>query len=292
MEDMCGKLLSRACNASIQRYLARTPRAQQAMDLLGATGMRADHLALRTFSSESMQKELQAFQCKLRGTLQFPEKHLHAVWMSCPQSNVEEKDVSDGMEPLPLRIFLSAIDVAKLSPTSQSIVMPRAKCAAELPADHALLCFALGELPWDPPTVEEYETVRKESEYAAWVLAHGYDVNHIAIAVHRLPDEQNLEEVNAVLERHGFPLNTAGGKIKASPDGLLLQTAAMAERVSHRFADGASHIAGSYVEFAERKVLPENKKIEPAKIQEWHRRDGFEAGNADKIFESTDVTKE
>mmetsp|Transcript_5244 Transcript_5244/g.32992 ORF Transcript_5244/g.32992 Transcript_5244/m.32992 type:complete len:293 (-) Transcript_5244:2101-2979(-) len=290
MENKCAKLLSRACSASIRRYLELTPRAKQAMELLGATGLRADHLALRTFSSESMQKQLEAFQCKPQGTLQFPAKHLHATWLSCPQSNMKEDGNLDVTEQLPMRIFLSSIDISKLSPTVQSIVMPRAESAAKLPADHALLCFTLGELPWDPPTVQEYEMVCQESEYAAWVMVHGYAVNHVAIAVHRLPKQRSLEEVNELLEEHGIPLNIAGGKIKTSNDGLLLQTAAMADQSIYEFADGASHVAGSYIEFAERKILPEYKYLKSKETEECHRRDGFEVGNADRIFESTNIT--
>ena len=41
------------------------------------------------------------------------------------------------------------------------------------------------------------------------------------------------------------------------------------------------------VEFAERKVLPEYANLKSSKIKSFHRRDGFETGNADLIFEST-----
>ena len=46
-------------------------------------------------------------------------------------------------------------------------------------------------------------------------------------------------------------------------------------------------ISGSYVEFAERRVRPEFAHLPPEAITRQHRREGFEAGNADKIFEST-----
>jgi hypothetical protein len=46
-------------------------------------------------------------------------------------------------------------------------------------------------------------------------------------------------------------------------------------------------IPGSYVEFAERKVLPQFQHLPVSQIRREHRREGFEAGNADKIFEST-----
>lgn len=48
-------------------------------------------------------------------------------------------------------------------------------------------------------------------------------------------------------------------------------------------------VAGSYIEFAERLVLSEFSHVPDGDIEERHRRDGFEVGNADGIFESTKV---
>jgi hypothetical protein len=54
------------------------------------------------------------------------------------------------------------------------------------------------------------------------------------------------------------------------------------------FAGGEKHvIPGSYVEFAERRVLPQFAHLPEHQIERNHRREGFEAANADKIFEST-----
>jgi hypothetical protein len=46
-------------------------------------------------------------------------------------------------------------------------------------------------------------------------------------------------------------------------------------------------IPGSYVEFAERKVLDEFRHLPDSLLLRRHRREGFEAANADRIFEST-----
>ena len=94
------------------------------------------------------------------------------------------------------------------------------------------------------------------------------------------------------MEKIGVKLNTSGGKSKVSDDGLLLQSSTVAELVEAQFADGDWHkIAGSYVEFAERKVLAEFSSLPPRELKRIHRREGFEAGNADKIFESTFVSQ-
>ena len=95
-----------------------------------------------------------------------------------------------------------------------------------------------------------------------------------------------------MLESGGIRLNDAGGKIKTSQDGLLRQSASVAAEIEAEFSDGQSGrvskmISGSYVEFAERAVLPEFAHLAPEQIGREHRRDGFETSNADKIFEST-----
>jgi hypothetical protein len=58
--------------------------------------------------------------------------------------------------------------------------------------------------------------------------------------------------------------------------------------VDAEFAGGDHKmIPGSYVEFAERRVLGPFRHLPADQITPAHRREGFEAGNADKIFEST-----
>jgi len=98
-----------------------------------------------------------------------------------------------------------------------------------------------------------------------------------------------VAEFNVFLEKHGFRLNDAGGKIKTSPDGGLLQSSTVARLVEATFAGGEMvSIPGSYVEFAEAPGYCRSFAHLPAtEIRREHRREGFEAGNADKIFEST-----
>lgn len=49
-------------------------------------------------------------------------------------------------------------------------------------------------------------------------------------------------------------------------------------------------VVGAYMEFAERKVLPQHQHLAVAEgVREQHRRDGFEAESATNIFASTTV---
>ena len=109
------------------------------------------------------------------------------------------------------------------------------------------------------------------------------------MSVHNLVKGYNTVALfNDFLGKKDFTLNDAGGKIKVSADEALLQSSTVARMVEAEFANNKKQfIAGSYVEFAERKVLPQYRHLAEEAINRCHRREGFEANNANKIFEST-----
>ena len=121
------------------------------------------------------------------------------------------------------------------------------------------------------------------------MLYNRYYLNHYTISVHELPAPYNeLVFFNEFLKSIGIKLNDAGGEIKISRDQLLRQSSTVAQSILATFANGkTAEIAGSYVEFAERLPLPQYAKLPKEKLTNSHRREGFETGNADKIFEST-----
>jgi hypothetical protein len=121
-----------------------------------------------------------------------------------------------------------------------------------------------------------YEALRAESEYAAWMAAFGFRVNHFTVLVNALKRFPTLQDLNAFLKRHGFELNTSGGEIKGSPKELLEQSSTLASRVGVDFTEGPRTIPGCYYEFARRYPMPDG-----------HLFSGFVAQSADKIFEST-----
>ena len=140
---------------------------------------------------------------------------------------------------------------------------------------------------WRTPTWQDYQALNKESEYAAWVIYNRYYLNHFTISVHTLPEGYNsISLFNTFLEKNGFRLNDSGGKIKTSKDGLLIQSSTVAEMIEAEFPSinekpVVKRISGSYVEFAERRPLHKDGNSDR------DRREGFEADNADRIFEST-----
>ncbi|MQL70631.1 hypothetical protein Taro_002937 [Colocasia esculenta] len=156
-------------------------------------------------------------------------------------------------------------------------------------SNYAALASALGTLTWDRPSYSEYQLLLRESEYAAWTLVNGYALNHVTISTHRLQSHiRDINNLNKFIEDNGYKLNSEGGILKVSPDGLLLQSSTVADSTVFLFADGITEtVPCSYIEFAERLLLPQYKNLPKQEVQEHLRRDGFEVGNADKIFEST-----
>jgi hypothetical protein len=246
-----------------------------------------DHIAFRTLGIRhlgirSLEKIFLNQGYTKRDRYYFKRKKLDANWYA-PQS------------PEYPRIFISELRVHELSARAQEIIQKYTQDIPEDPLnnldlnDGTTVGQFLHQPLWPVPTKEEYDTLLKESEYAAWVIYNRYYLNHYTISVHALPEGYNtLEHFNQFLEETGIHLNTAGGKIKESKDGLLLQSSSVSALKKVKFSCGqTAEIAGSYVEFAERKILPQFTHLPMNEIEAKHRREGFEAQNADKIFEST-----
>ncbi|XP_011034214.1 PREDICTED: uncharacterized protein LOC105132417 [Populus euphratica] len=291
--------LMRSVLGSMERvYLKRNPTAKATLDLVksvdDADHVCYDHLAFRTFGVkghgiESMASFFLDYGYKQQEELRFPAKKLKALWFS-PPSGLPHEDAATGSGvngPLP-RIFISELLVDQLSPQAQEIIEKYIETSGS-GYKHATLASALGSLTWKKPLFSDFQQLAKESEYAAWTLVNGYALNHVTISTHRLKTHlTNIRALNQFLQENEFKLNSEGGVLKVSPDGLLLQSSTVADSISFKFSDGFTEsVPCSYIEFAERLVLPQHKNLRKEEVKEFHRRDGFEVGNADKIFEST-----
>lgn len=246
-----------------------------------------DHIAFRTLGVphlgiNSLEKIFTHYGYQKRDYYRFDEKKLNAFWYAPP-------------EPEYPRIFISELCVDELSENSKKIIKGYTENISTDPVlgidlNNTAEVIAFFSKPlWQLPVWEDYQALLNESEYAAWVIYNRYYLNHYTISVHELPEPWNaLPTFNQFLLEIGIRLNDAGGVIKTSPDNLLLQSSTVAQLINAPFACGSVHeISGSYVEFAERKPLPDFNNTDSSKVKREHRREGFEAGNADKIFEST-----
>ena len=279
-------------------YRDRVPDVQKITNAMVSQGIVAgqseilnDHIAFRTMGVDhlgiaSFEKIFLAHGYEKRDYFFFEGKKLNAYWYAPPD------------DELP-RIFISELRVKDLSEKTQQIISKYTGDLTSDPVDaldlidvEAVTEFFHRPL-WQLPTLEDYQALLEESEYAAWVIYNRYYLNHYTISVHQLDGEhRTLEQFNDFLKSIGITLNNAGGEIKVSPDGLLRQSSSVAEKVEAEFAGGEKAIiSGSYVEFAERLPLPEFVHLPFNDIKRHMRRDGFESGNADKIFESTFTTQ-
>lgn len=250
-----------------------------------------DHIAFRTLGVPnlgiaSFEKIFQAYGYVKRDYYYFEGKKLDAYWFSPPAEGYP-------------RIFVSELRVRELSQEAQDIITKYTSPITSDPVDDLDLSNGkeaadfLQKPLWGLPTSEEYQSLLKESEYAAWVIYNRYYLNHYTISIHELKEGYNtLEEFNDFLLSIGVKLNNSGGVIKTSDDKLLRQSSTVSALYEATFSDGKIlEIAGSYVEFAERSVLPQFNDLPKEEIKPKHRRDGFETNNADKIFESTYTTQ-
>lgn len=275
-------------------YLNRNPTPKSVLELVRSVDdeqLCYDHLAFRTFGIggygiDSLASFFLDYGYTQMDELRFPAKKLRALWFAPPHASAVLGG-SGVNGPLP-RVFISELLVEQMSSQTQDVIRKYTETSPN-GKKYAALSSALGSLPWEKPQSSEFEQLARESEYAAWTLANGYALNHVTISVHRLKSHLNkIKKLNQFLEEKGFKLNSEGGVLKVSPDGGLLQSSTVADSISFKFSDGVTKsIPCSYIEFAERLVLPQFQNVPESEIKESHRRDGFEVGNADKIFEST-----
>jgi hypothetical protein len=292
------KTLEQVLTGLMRRYQERVPDVGNIIQAMIKEGIikrpediENDHIAFRTMGVpqlgiKSFEKIFLHYGYEKRDPYFFAAKKLDAFWYSPPS-------------PKYPRIFVSELRVNDLTQEAKDIIKSYTDEVKRDPVDEIDLDDAkqvdnfLHKALWRLPTWEDYQRLASESEYAAWVIYNRYYLNHFTISAHNLPSGYDtIATFNDFLEKHGFKLNDSGGKIKKAPDGLLLQSSTVAEMIEAEFAGGEKHsISGSYVEFAERLVLPQFRHLSKPEIKREHRREGFEAGNADKIFESTYSTQ-
>jgi 4-hydroxyphenylpyruvate dioxygenase-like putative hemolysin len=123
-------------------------------------------------------------------------------------------------------------------------------------------------IPNIPNNINEYYQIQSDNQYLAWTLLHGTRLNHIALSSNHI---EHLYE--SIKKDNDFNLATT---LQTSQDGDLLQFSLESDKIQYTFANKSTQsIPGCFVELIERR----------------NNREGFEANNATKIFESTGQTK-
>lgn len=262
-----------------------------------------DHVAYRTLpgantGSHILERVFEILGYEHKDNYFFDSKQLKAFWMSPP-------DVHEHTSLASPKIFLSELIPDKFSPEFQSIISRLSLSVVESPLpriEHLAAstlqgscvdalelvkeCVALftSGPSWSRPTIKDYQTLGRESEYAAWTMLYGHQINHFTLSAHLMNSFTHLASLADFIEKTLLiPMNHSGGLIKGSPELLLEQVATMASSYDYVFQDGVQEVPYGFVEFAYRHTLPGAQH--DGAWQSYYQ--GFVTSNADKIFEST-----
>ncbi len=231
-----------------------------------------DHVAFRTFNHPKVNHAVLAsfftelgYKDACGKGYDFPAKKLFA-------RHYEHSDPG-----LP-KVFISELVLEKCTPFIQETVK---KLIDQIPAASTKKSdFLISGTGWEKISWKTYQDLLKESEYAAWMAAFGFRVNHFTVFFNSLKTFRDFKELNSFIKGAGFKMNEAGGEVKGSPDVYLEQSSTLAHPVRVEFADRTETIPACYYEFARRYPMKDGKLFQ-----------GFLPDSADKIFESTDYRK-
>jgi len=248
-------------------YVDTNPPAQRIFDLFTSKGEKVinDHIAFRTYNHPRINVDVMGavftnLGYEEKGDYQFKKKKLYA----------KHFEHSDPEMPL---IFISQLKVEEFNSDTQNIIEALINQIPEGFTNNP--SFVFSGKPWKI-SYKDYLKLKSVSEYAAWMSAYGFRVNHFTVSINHLQNFDGIYDVNQFLKNNGFQLNESGGEVKGTPEDLLEQSSTIAYNKEILFSDGEQVIPACYYEFANRYQKPDGSLFR-----------GFIAGSADKIFEST-----
>ena len=255
-----------------------------------------DHIAFRTLARQrpqvgivTLSRLFESLGYVPANCYQFPDKHLRSIHYQ--HSNPK----------LP-KLFITEMQTWKLSPDSQEVVAKALAAHVDPFSDQDLTDLSnlenvaadrrlmlLGEAKawfsdplWPVPTAGEIKAVNKESQFAAWVLVHGYRVNHFTALVnsHGAAAIDDIEKTIAAMQKAGVPMKA---DIEGARGSKLRQTATEAVMTDAAAADGVFPWTYAYFEIAERGAITDGETGRTGRFE------GFLGPQATNLFEMTKV---
>jgi len=258
-----------------------------------------DHIAFRTFATQqplagiaTISRIFEALGYRAAGSYHFDDKQLSAIHFQHANQQFP-------------KLFISELRVWELPAEARAVVEKTARshrpaiCGDTLgalarldrdnqPAAELLpqVVAQFHELPWLLPAKCDVEKLNKVSQYAAWVLVHGYNVNHFTSLInsHGVPALDDIEKTIAALEKAGVPMKK---EIEGERGSKLRQTATEAVtidvQVHERGVPTNMPWTYAYFELAQRDMVTDastGKKV---------RFEGFLGPQATNLFEMTKV---
>ena len=285
-----------------EQYRQRIPYVQTYERVVRAAGAAFvnDHIAFRTFAHQtpaagiaSLSRIFEALDYRPAGVYDFPDKHLNAVHYQHPHPKFP-------------KLFISELKTWELSGRAQQVIgaalrSHREPVSMSLLAELAQLDQANGtaakldqladyfqHLPWQVPEQEAVQSLNIESQYAAWVLVHGYNVNHFTSLVnsHGVDSLDDLEKTIRALAAAGVPMKK---EIEGKPGSKLRQSATEAATIDVdvliQGQPGTMPWTYAYFELAERNLVTDAATGQQARFE------GFLGPQATNLFEMTKVSQ-
>lgn len=290
-----------------QNYSQRVNYAQIYQQMINHAGgtVTNDHIAFRSLrlnvdgqnlGIEYLAQIVEALGYEAAGEYTFPDQKLYARHYRHPQqaqfdlpklfiSELIVDQLPDAIATLIYQTVTSNLDV-----TSNNLYTQLTQFLGETNSKLDIESFtqelkAIFSRPWDIPLKSDVEKVNAVSQYGAWVLIHGYAVNHFTGYINRqnTPIYHDIDSTAQGLTNLGVPMKT---QIEGSREIGLRQTATQAviENIAVRDDSNNELISipwtYAYYELAERNLI----QLESGKEVLF---DAFIGANAQHLFEMT-----
>lgn len=256
-----------------------------------------DHIAFRTLASQqpttgivSLSRLFEALGYVAAGSYQFADKHLSSTHFQHP----------NGQFP---KIFISELRSWELSETAQRILAKTVRSHRAPFSDAALarllqvsnatqaelldlVTSQFHDLPWDVPEQADVEAINQESQFGAWVLVHGYNVNHFTALINSqaTADLSDIEQTIQALKKISVPMKN---EIEGNRGSKLRQSATEAVQidVAVRQQGKLATMPWTYAYFE----LAERGEVTNGETGRSGRFEGFLGPQATNLFEMTRV---
>jgi len=286
-----------------RRRVSYVQTYEQVIRKAGATFFN-DHIAFRTFACQQPQTGIatvsrifEALGYRAAGSYHFEDKQLSAIHFQhsnpqFPKIFISELKVWE--LPAAQREVINRVVRSHRPPVSERVLvelmhLDQSQSDSRSPIPDSLLAEVAAQfhdLPWLLPRREDVVELNKVSQYAAWVLVHGYNVNHFTSLInsHGVPALDDIEKTIAALSAAGVPMKT---EIEGERGSKLRQSATEAVKIDVQVADqgvpAAMPWTYAYFELAQRDAVADpatGKRV---------RFEGFLGPQATNLFEMTRV---
>ena len=281
-------------------YREKVPYVRQYEALMREHGVpfTNDHIAFRTLAHQnpstgihSLARILDAVGYRAAGCYAFEDKHLAAIHFQHPNPGFPKVFVSQLKTwelPEEAREIVARTVASHRQPLGDNVLAQLHRLNDEDDRTHDRLLDDVAawieHRPWDPPRRGDVESIERTSQYAAWVLVHGYNVNHYTALINSQHAEavDSIDKTVAQLREMGVPMKE---QVEGEPGSRLRQSATQAAVIDVEIRDGDSVTTMpwtyAYLELAER-----GDGMDPA-TGSTTRFEGFLGPQATQLFEMT-----